>query len=124
MDYNILFSFKDQHQLLQLVFVLKFDCKVSYKLVSQLIEERNRLTIPASKLDELIRNHQVAEATFSSALARIDTSKADVFVSYPLVQLLDMPSLPESPSSPKKLFVVLGAVFSSLFSMSATGSWE
>lgn len=84
-------------------------------IIEQLINERNELTIPASRLDELIRNHQVAEAIFTSALARTDTSKSDVFVSYPLVQLLDQPSLPEKPSSPNKLFAGLGAVVSSIF---------
>lgn len=85
------------------------------KIIEELIEERNKLTIPASRLDELIRNHQVAEAIFTSALARTDTSKSDVFVSYPLVQLLDSPSLPERPSSPNKVFAFLGALASSLF---------
>lgn len=85
------------------------------QIINKLIKERNQLTIPASQLDELIRNHQVAEAIFTSALARTDTSKSDVFVSYPLVQLLDRPSLPEKPSSPNKLFAILGALLSSVF---------
>jgi uncharacterized protein involved in exopolysaccharide biosynthesis len=87
------------------------------KIINELIVERNELTIPASKLDELIRNHQVAEAIFTSALARTDTSKSDVFVSYPLVQILDSPSLPGSPSSPNKLLALLGAFASSLFTI-------
>ena len=86
-------------------------------ITQQLIAERNQLTIPASRLDELIRNHQVAEAIFTSALARTDTSKSDVFVSYPLVQLLDAPTLPERPSSPSKLFVLLGASASTLLTI-------
>ncbi|TQV73784.1 hypothetical protein FLL45_13015 [Aliikangiella marina] len=85
------------------------------EIIKRLVKERNELTIPASKLDELIRNHQVAEAIFTSALARTDTTKADVFVSYPLVQLLDTPSLPERPHTPKKLFAFVGAFFSTLF---------
>jgi len=84
-------------------------------LINALINERNELTIPASRLDELIRNHQVAEAIFTSALARTDTSKSDVFVSYPLVQILDKPDVPEKPSSPNKLFALLGATASSIF---------
>jgi len=86
-------------------------------IIDELIKERNELTIPASKLDELIRNHQVAEAIFTSALARTDTSKSDVFVSYPLVQILDSPSLPVKPSSPNKLLALLGAFASSLFTI-------
>lgn len=87
------------------------------KIIQELIAERNSLTIPASKLDELIRNHQVAEAIFTSALARTDTSKSDVFVSYPLVQILDTPSLASAPSSPNKLFAILGAFVSSTFTL-------
>jgi uncharacterized protein involved in exopolysaccharide biosynthesis len=86
-------------------------------IINELIQERNDLTIPASKLDELIRNHQVAEAIFTSALARTGTSKSDVFVSYPLVQILDSPSLPLAPSSPNKLFALFGACVSSLFTI-------
>lgn len=87
------------------------------RLTSKLISERNELTLPASKLDELIRNHQVAEAIFTSALARTDTSKSDVFVSYPLVQMLDNPNRPLSASSPNTLFAIIGAGFGSLFSI-------
>ncbi|MBV1908266.1 MAG: hypothetical protein KUG78_03035 [Kangiellaceae bacterium] len=86
-------------------------------LISELIKERNSLTLPASRLDELIRNHQVAEAIFTSALARTDTTKSDVFVSYPLVQVLDKPNLPFRPSSPNKLFAVLGATASTFFTL-------
>lgn len=86
-------------------------------LISELIVERNSLTLPASRLDELVRNHQVAEAIFTSALARTDTTKSDVFVSYPLVQILDTPNLPLKPSSPNKLFAIIGAGISSIFSI-------
>ena len=37
----------------------------------------------ASILADLVRDHRVAEAVFSSALARIDTNKQDPFASYP-----------------------------------------
>ncbi len=87
------------------------------QLISNLVAERNSMTLPASKLDELIRNHQVAEAIFTSALARTDTTKSDVFVSYPLVQMLDPPSLPLKPSSPSRLLALIGAIFSSFFSI-------
>ncbi len=63
----------------------------------------------ASKLADLVRDHRVAEAVFSSALARIDTNKQDPFASYPLVQTLEQPSLPQSPSSPSALLAIAGA---------------
>lgn len=42
-------------------------------------------------LDELERDYQIAEAIFSSGLTRLDSSKFDVYASYPLVQLLTLP---------------------------------
>lgn len=42
-------------------------------------------------LDELQRDYQIAEAIFSSGLTRLDSSKFDVYATYPLVQLLTLP---------------------------------
>ena len=39
-------------------------------------------------------DHLVAEAVFTSAMARLNTSKSDIFSSYPLLQTLSSPSLP------------------------------
>ncbi|MBR9825705.1 MAG: hypothetical protein GYB36_07870 [Alphaproteobacteria bacterium] len=63
----------------------------------------------AARLDSLLREHQVAETVFASALARLDTSRADVFASYPLAQLLEPPARPEGPSSPSKKIAALAA---------------
>ena len=68
-----------------------------------------------STLDALKRDLQVAEAVFSSTLARLDIGRANAFGSYPLIQVLAEPSLSTTPSSPNKKFVFLGAVLSSLF---------
>ncbi len=68
-----------------------------------------KLVKQASQLADLVRDHRVAEAVFSSALARIDTNKQDPFASYPLVQTLEQPSLPDSPSSPSVVLALLGA---------------
>jgi len=61
---------------------------------------------PAAKLEDLQRDFAVAEAVFASAMARTQTSKTDVYASYPLVQVLEDPSLPTDPSSPKRLLAV------------------
>ena len=67
----------------------------------------------AAELEGLQRDHAVAEAVFASALARADTSRTDLFVSYPLVQVLEDPSLPDYPSSPRrKLAVAAGGAAS------------
>jgi uncharacterized protein involved in exopolysaccharide biosynthesis len=51
-------------------------------------------------LDRLQREFDLAEAIFTSAAARLEAGKADVFASYPLLQLLTEPSLPTEIHSP------------------------
>ncbi|WP_320821673.1 hypothetical protein [Reinekea sp.] len=57
-------------------------------------------TREASELERLEREHQLAEAVFMSAAARLEAGKADVFSSYPAVQLLSTPSMPVKAKSP------------------------
>jgi uncharacterized protein involved in exopolysaccharide biosynthesis len=64
----------------------------------------------ASTLADLTREHRIAEAVFSSALARLDINKQDPFASYPLVQTLEEPSLPLEPSGPSLLLSLIAAV--------------
>ena len=73
-----------------------------------------KLSKDASHLDDLRRDVQVAEAVFSSALARIGTNKSDIFASYPMVQTLEAPAEPVRPSSPQPLLAIGGAVFATL----------
>ncbi|MEM9811977.1 MAG: hypothetical protein AAF913_04855 [Pseudomonadota bacterium] len=75
----------------------------------------------AARLDDLRRDYQVAEAVFASALARVDTSKADLFASYPLVQVLESASLPESPSSPRKMIAIGAGIAGTLCLLFALG---
>ena len=60
----------------------------------------------AAALQDLERDFAVAEAVFASAIARAQSSKSDFFASYPLVQVLENPSLPENPSSPNKTMAI------------------
>ncbi|MGV6839313.1 MAG: hypothetical protein ACWA40_03880 [Planktomarina sp.] len=72
---------------------------------TRLAEQEERviaLIEPAARLEDLQRDFSVAEAVFASAMARSKTSRTDLYASYPLVQVLENPSLPVSPSSPKK----------------------
>jgi uncharacterized protein involved in exopolysaccharide biosynthesis len=68
----------------------------------------------ATRLDDLSRDYQVAETVFSSALARVDTTKADVYASYPLVQVLADASQPTEPTSPKPLIAFAAGVAATL----------
>ena len=71
------------------------------------------LVTQASELTDLVRDQRIAEALFSSALARLDTNKQDRFASYPLVQILEAPSLPRAQSSPSTFLALAGAVAAS-----------
>ncbi|MEP1142202.1 MAG: hypothetical protein ABJH52_00650 [Henriciella sp.] len=73
------------------------------------------LAAPATELGGLLRDHQVAETVFASALARIDTNRTDVFASYPLTQTIETPGRPVSPANPSKKFIALGTIAGMLF---------
>lgn len=70
---------------------------------------------PAARLEDLQRDFAVAEAVFASAIARTQTNKADLFASYPLVQVLEDPSLPTDPSSPRRKLAMAAGVAATLF---------
>ena len=90
---------------------------VKGQLAEQLASEQQRvlrMADDASLLENLRRDMQVAEAVFTSALARNDTSKSDYFASYPMVQTLQAPLTPARPSSPQPILAIgggLGATF-------------
>lgn len=68
------------------------------------------LTEAASRLDRLNRDYKVAEAVFTSALARLNVSKTDIFASYPMVQIAEPPSLPWKPSSPNTILAIVAGI--------------
>ncbi len=76
-----------------------------------------RFALEAAELDNLERSYQIAEAVYTSAVTQIDTSKTDVFASYPLVQLLAAPSLPSRPVSPNKPLAIIGGVMGSMMTL-------
>lgn len=81
-------------------------------LSSRLTEEQTKqqtLASTAARLQDLQRNFSVAEAVFATAIARAQSTKSDVYASYPLVQVLENPSLPDRASSPnRKLAIAAG----------------
>jgi uncharacterized protein involved in exopolysaccharide biosynthesis len=87
-------------------------------LETSIVEFEQRLhalTEKTASLESLERRHQVATAVFTSALARMDLGRSDVYVSYPLVQMLTEPTLPADGLSPNKQYALLGAAAGSLF---------
>jgi uncharacterized protein involved in exopolysaccharide biosynthesis len=92
------------------------------KLAEQIDTEHARvmtLAPQASHLDDLKRDVQVAEAVFSSALARTDTSKSDYFASHPMVQTLEAPEVPHAPSAPLPVLAVAGGLGATILIIAA-----
>jgi uncharacterized protein involved in exopolysaccharide biosynthesis len=76
-----------------------------------------RSTTDAANLEDLKRRHQVATAVFTTALAKADIGKSDRFSSYPLVQLLAEPTVPDEPDTLARNLALIGAAAGSLFSL-------
>ncbi len=77
----------------------------------------DRSTTDASNLEDLKRKHQVATAVFTTALAKLDIGKSDRFASYPMVQLLAKPLLPEKPDRMATILAIAGGIAASLLSL-------
>lgn len=67
------------------------------------------------ELERLEREFSMAEAVYTSAAARLEANKSDVFASYPVVQMLTKPLYPTNPSSPKKAIAIIAAIAGFLF---------
>lgn len=83
--------------------------------IEDLQQKLDRLAVSAARLADLERNHKIAEAVFSSALARVDTNRQDIYASYPLMQVVAEPSLPPVPSSPRIGMAVTGGALATIF---------
>jgi uncharacterized protein involved in exopolysaccharide biosynthesis len=80
------------------------------------LEVRLRMLVQKqSKLESLQREVQIAEAVFASTLAKLDLGKSDIFISYPITQLIAEPTLPDEKTSPKPSIVFVGAGVASIF---------
>ncbi|SFE00726.1 GumC family protein [Roseivivax sediminis] len=77
--------------------------------------QRIALLEPAARLEDLSRDFEVAEAVFASAMARSQTTKTDLYASYPLVQVLEDPALPTEPSSPKRKLALAAGIAATMF---------
>ncbi len=84
-------------------------------------EDISRLSSDAGQLEKLRKDVLVTEAVLTSAVARLDTSKSDVFSSYPIVQTLAPPSLPTERTQPQLLIAIAAGLFGTLFILFAWG---
>lgn len=76
----------------------------------------------AARLEALKKEHLVAEAVFTSAAARLDIGRTDLFESYPMVQVLAQPSLPIDRSQPRLLYALAAGFLGTFFIMLAWGA--
>lgn len=86
-------------------------------LEKELADRRQELKLmssSSSRLEDLKKDHLVAEAVFTTAVARLDTNKTDVYASYPMVQVLAEPDLADSDHHPLLIFAVLAGLFGSV----------
>ena len=83
--------------------------------IGDLKAELGILTEKESIHDNLDRDLQIAQAVFASTLTKIDLSKGDPFASFPMIQIIEEPTLPEKPSAPKPKLVLAGAFVGSMF---------
>lgn len=67
------------------------------------------------ELERLQREFNMAQAIFTSAAGRIEASRADIFASYPVIQMLASPSYPLLHSSPNKMIALIAGVSGILF---------
>ncbi len=74
-----------------------------------------RLSPIAARLEELKKEQLVADAVLSSAMARLDSSKSDIYGSYPIVQVVAPPDIAETASQPRPLYAALGGISGSFF---------
>jgi len=83
--------------------------------IGSLENRASSLSQQESTLAELQRNVKIAEAVFSSTMTKLDLSTSNIFASYPQIQVVNQPVLPEKPSSPNIIFALLGTSAGSLF---------
>ncbi|KPZ72874.1 MULTISPECIES: exopolysaccharide biosynthesis protein [unclassified Shewanella] len=71
----------------------------------------------AAKLADLQREHQLASAVLTSAMAKMDVGKSDIYTAYPMLQLLSAPSLPASPDKLAIILIIFGGICASFMSL-------
>ncbi len=104
-----------------LVSGLRREVETMQEELARVESEIARLGPEAAKLENLKKDHLVAEAVYSSAVARLDTSKTDLYSSYPIVQLLSEPDRPQERSQPQLAIALVAAVLGSALILVAWG---
>ncbi|MEE2730648.1 MAG: hypothetical protein VYA55_07470 [Pseudomonadota bacterium] len=86
------------------------------RLTEQRLQDELRiLAREATELKRLQREHDLAEAVYTSAAAELEAGKADIFASYPVVQLMTAPNDPLQKTSPSLKVAAAGAILGYVF---------
>jgi uncharacterized protein involved in exopolysaccharide biosynthesis len=80
----------------------------------RLAEALPKLASESARLDELQRRVNFSEAVFTGTVGKTDVGISNIFASYPMVQTLVAPSMPDGPASPRMAYVAAGAMVASL----------
>lgn len=86
-------------------------------LSTEIMEWETRLEASkkdAARLEDLNREHQLATAVFTSAAARMDVGKADIYAAYPMLQLMAAPQMPKQPDPVGPLLILVGGIAASI----------
>ncbi|WP_241904981.1 exopolysaccharide biosynthesis protein [Shewanella sp. 10N.286.52.C2] len=67
----------------------------------------------AAKLADLQREHQLATTVLTSAMAKLDVGKSDIYSAYPMLQLFSPPSLAHSPNKLASILIIFGGLSAS-----------
>jgi DNA-binding NarL/FixJ family response regulator/uncharacterized protein involved in exopolysaccharide biosynthesis len=78
--------------------------------IAQLEARLRSMSQDQSKIDNLKRDLQVAEAVFASTLAKLDLGQDGIYSIYPPLQLVTKPNLPEKPSNPTPQSAIMGGL--------------
>ncbi|WP_025823288.1 GumC family protein [Shewanella marina] len=79
--------------------------------------ELNQDQQDSTELAELNRAHQLATTVLTSAIAKMDIGKADIYAAYPLLQVLAMPSTPNAPDKTPIYIIILAAIVASIIAL-------
>lgn len=90
--------------------------------VGRLDAEVQRMSGVAARLEYLKKDHLLAEAIYTSAAARLDINRTDLYSSYPMVQVLAEPDLPMERSQPQLLLAIVGGLAGTILILMAWGA--
>ena len=76
-----------------------------------------RLSTAVARLEDLKKDQIVADAVLSSAMARLDSAKSDIYGSYPIVQVVAPPDIANAAAQPRPLYAALGGLSGTFFAL-------